>query len=92
MSEYQAFIGQIYKKTGLDLSLYKEVQMKRRLTSLRDKRGYESFQDYFKAINADQQLLQEFLDKVTINVSEFYRNPTRWKVLEDTIFHLLKNK
>ncbi|WP_058307582.1 CheR family methyltransferase [Gracilibacillus massiliensis] len=85
MSDYQAFIGHIHKKTGLDLSLYKEVQMKRRLTSLRNKRGYGTFQDYFSAINSDQQLLQEFLDKVTINVSEFYRNPTRWKVLEDKI-------
>ncbi|SFL85066.1 chemotaxis protein methyltransferase CheR [Gracilibacillus orientalis] len=90
MTEYQTFIDQIYKKTGLDLSLYKEVQMKRRLTSLRNKRGYESFDSYFKAINKDQQLLQEFLDKVTINVSEFYRNPVRWRVLEDKIVPTFK--
>lgn len=90
MTDYQTFIGQIYKKTGLDLALYKEVQMKRRLTSLRNKRGYDSFDKYFKAINNDQQLLQEFLDKVTINVSEFYRNPTRWKVLQNKILPALK--
>ncbi|WP_208587908.1 CheR family methyltransferase [Gracilibacillus suaedae] len=92
MTDYQTFIGQIYKKTGLDLSLYKEVQMKRRLTSLRNKRGYQSFSSYFQAINKDQQLLQEFLDKVTINVSEFYRNPARWRVLESKIIPTFKNK
>ncbi|GAB2574547.1 CheR family methyltransferase [Gracilibacillus alcaliphilus] len=92
MSDYQLFIESIYKKTGLDLSLYKEAQMKRRLTSLCNKRGFASFGPYFQAINKDQQLLQEFLDKVTINVSEFYRNPSRWNVLEKKILPELKKK
>ncbi|MFC4387661.1 CheR family methyltransferase [Gracilibacillus marinus] len=90
MEDYQDFVKNIYKKTGLDLSLYKEVQMKRRLTSLRNKRGYDNFNDYFLAINTEQRLLQEFLDKVTINVSEFFRNPSRWKVLEENILPKLK--
>jgi chemotaxis protein methyltransferase CheR len=90
MENYQDFVKNIYKKTGLDLSLYKEVQMKRRLTSLRNKRGYDNFNDYFLAINTEQRLLQEFLDKVTINVSEFFRNPSRWKVLEENILPKLK--
>ncbi|SER13302.1 chemotaxis protein methyltransferase CheR [Gracilibacillus ureilyticus] len=92
MDDYQAFAQKVYKKTGLDLSLYKEVQMKRRLTSLRNKRGFENFDQYFVAINKEQPLLQEFLDKVTINVSEFFRNPGRWKVLEDKIFPKIKQK
>ncbi|WP_066193208.1 MULTISPECIES: CheR family methyltransferase [Gracilibacillus] len=92
MSDYQQFIHKIYKKTGLDLSLYKEAQMKRRLTSLCQKRGFDSFLSYFHAINKDQQLLQEFLDKVTINVSEFYRNPSRWKVLERNVLPVFKQK
>ncbi|KAB8138483.1 protein-glutamate O-methyltransferase CheR [Gracilibacillus oryzae] len=92
MEDYQSFVKKIYKKTGLDLSLYKEVQMKRRLTSLRNKRGYENFNQYFEAINKEQPLLQEFLDKVTINVSEFFRNPSRWKVLEDKILPRMKQK
>ncbi|PWU68640.1 CheR family methyltransferase [Gracilibacillus dipsosauri] len=92
MEEYQAFIQKVHSKTGLDLSLYKEAQMKRRLTSLRNKRGFRTFDHYFDAINKDQTLLQEFLDKVTINVSEFYRNPSRWSVLEKEILPKLKAK
>lgn len=85
MSDYQAFVSAIYKKTGIDLNLYKEVQMKRRLTSLRDKRGFDAFTDYFKAIDRDQELMAEFLDKMTINVSEFFRNKSRWDALENKI-------
>ncbi|WP_079709698.1 CheR family methyltransferase [Paraliobacillus ryukyuensis] len=92
MSDYQTFIQSIKKKTGIDLSLYKEVQMKRRLTSLRDKKGYKDFDAYFQALKNDQALMEEFLDKMTINVSEFYRNSGRWEVLEKKILpDLLQN-
>lgn len=91
--EYQEFISLVKKRTGIDLALYKEAQMKRRLTALKDKRGYKDFITYFKAISTEKQLLQEFLDRVTINVSEFYRNYKRWEVLEKQILPgLLKNK
>ena len=92
MSDYEQFIEKIKRKTRIDLSLYKEAQMKRRLTSLYEKRGYRNFIEYFDAIDRDPALLDEFLDRMTINVSEFYRNSQRWKVLQDKIFpQLLKN-
>lgn len=86
MPDYAVFIGNIKKRTGIDLSLYKEAQMKRRLTSLYEKRGYRNFIDYYEAIHNDKELLEEFLDRMTINVSEFYRNAQRWDVLEKKIF------
>ncbi|WP_203246463.1 CheR family methyltransferase [Sporosarcina beigongshangi] len=86
MPDYAIFIENIKKKTGIDLSLYKEAQMKRRLTSLYEKKGYRNFKDYFDAIHSDKELLEEFLDRMTINVSEFYRNAQRWDVLEKKIF------
>lgn len=33
----------------------------------------------------DKNLFHEFLDRMTINVSEFWRNPNRWEVLRDII-------
>lgn len=83
--DYQDFVRQIKKKIGVDLSLYKEAQMKRRLKSLYEKKGFTSFQDYFNQINKNQNLLNEFLDRMTINVSEFYRNYKRWNILETKI-------
>lgn len=66
--------------------------MKRRLTSLYEKRGFRNFSDYYLAIHNDKQLLEEFLDRMTINVSEFYRNSQRWDVLEKKIFPMLLSK
>ncbi|KYD09267.1 protein-glutamate O-methyltransferase CheR [Heyndrickxia sporothermodurans] len=84
--DYKEFISQVKRKTNIDLSLYKEAQMKRRLTSLYEKKGYTSFQEYFQSMNANSDILHEFLDRMTINVSEFYRNKQRWDVLENKIF------
>jgi len=91
--DFIQFIGNVKRKTGIDLLLYKEAQMKRRLTSLRLKRGYSSFAQYFEALNQNQELYYEFLDRMTINVSEFFRNPGRWDVLSNKILpRLLREK
>lgn len=83
--DYAAFIGKIKRKLGIDLALYKEAQMKRRILSLRNKRGFSDFDAYFRALDTDQELLAEFTDRITINVSEFYRNPQRWEVLKKQV-------
>lgn len=91
MDDYNQFVDNIRKKTGIDLSLYKEAQMKRRLTSLRDKRDFKNFSIYFETMTKDHDLFEEFLQRMTINVSEFFRNPQRWEVLENEILpRLLK--
>lgn len=39
-----------------------------------------------------QKLMEEFINYITINVSEFYRNPALWKTLEDVILPDLISK
>jgi len=83
--DYELFVDKIKKLTGIDLAQYKEAQMKRRLTTLRMKKGHSSFASFFEEIAADKNVLYEFLDRMTINVSEFWRNPNRWEVVEQKI-------
>ncbi|WLR46750.1 protein-glutamate O-methyltransferase CheR [Halobacillus litoralis] len=91
--DYIQFIEKVHRKTGVDLSQYKEAQMKRRLTSLRDKRGHHDFNSYYNALENDSLLLDELLDRMTINVSEFYRNRKRFEVLEQKVIpYLLRKK
>ncbi|SHJ80431.1 CheR family methyltransferase [Tepidibacter formicigenes] len=91
MIGYEIFKEKVHKKTGINLSLYKEKQMHRRLESLARRNGFNNFEDYFNAIDKDKELFDEFINYMTINVSEFYRNPEQWKVLEaDIIPKLMK--
>nr|WP_087946334.1 protein-glutamate O-methyltransferase CheR [Metabacillus indicus] len=82
MMGYEQFINEIKRMTGIDLSLYKEAQMKRRLISLYIKRGCSGFRDYSERLRKEPELLAELLDKMTINVTEFYRNKKQWEMLE----------
>ncbi|MEC3659487.1 protein-glutamate O-methyltransferase [Bacillus velezensis] len=91
MEPYDIFITKWKQITGVDLSLYKEAQMKRRLTSLYEKKGFKDFQEFAAALEKDKLLLNETLDRMTINVSEFYRNYKRWEVLETSILPLIKH-
>lgn len=91
MDTYSVFTTKWKQLTGVDLTLYKEAQMKRRLTSLYEKKGFQSFKDFAAALEKDQALLNETLDRMTINVSEFYRNYKRWEVLETAILPLIKH-
>lgn len=82
-ADFARFVSDIRKFTSIDLSQYKENQMRRRLTTLRMKHGYPTFAAYFAALTGDPKLRNEFLDRMTINVSEFWRNPNRWLSLRE---------
>lgn len=75
--------------TGINLSAYKERQMKRRIESLIKKNHISDFDHYVKALKTDRILFDEFINYLTINVSEFYRNPGQWEVLEQEIIPYL---
>lgn len=85
MLNYEGFKKEIHSMTGINLSYYKEKQMKRRIDSLIRKNAIDSYDDYVKALKQDKVLFDEFINYLTINVSEFYRNPGQWKVLEEEI-------
>ena len=66
--------------------------MKRRIISLMNRNGFDNFDEYFIAIKRDRIMLDQFINYLTINVSEFYRNPSQWQVLEkDIIPSLIEN-
>jgi chemotaxis protein methyltransferase CheR len=83
MDDFPLFIEKVKTLAKIDLSLYKEAQMKRRLTAFRDKKGFATFIQFYRAMAEDPILLNEFLDRMTINVSEFWRNSKRWEILRD---------
>jgi len=85
MDKYEQFKKEVYELIDIDLTCYKEKQMKRRIQSLITKNNYRDFDDYFGGIKSNKDLFNEFVNYLTINVSEFYRNPNQWEVMEKEI-------
>jgi chemotaxis protein methyltransferase CheR len=92
MDEYLEFMRQFYRLTGINLELYKRPQMERRITALRDKHKYSDFRSFLSALARDETLMHEFLDRMTINVSEFFRNPERWDALTPFLHELSRER
>lgn len=92
MVSYEEFTKQIQKLTGIDLSQYKEKQMKRRIDSLIAKNSIVGYDNYINALKSDKKLYDEFLNYITINVSEFFRNKEQWTLLEKEIVPYLIDK
>lgn len=89
---YDTFKKDILLITKIDLNAYKERQMKRRIDTLIAKHGFKTYNDFVAAIKVNKILLDEFVNYLTINVSEFYRNPEQWTYLEEKVIpELIKN-
>lgn len=69
----------------IDLEHYKDEQMKRRLDSWLVRSHTPTWQDYFAWVSKDAIELERFRNYLTINVTEFFRDPARWENLHAEI-------
>ncbi|MCR5715861.1 MAG: protein-glutamate O-methyltransferase CheR [Lachnospiraceae bacterium] len=90
--DYEYFKKEIFNMTKIDLDAYKEKQMKRRIDTLIGKNNIVGYDKYIAAIKSDKDLFEEFVGYITINVSEFYRNPEQWEFMDKTVFPELIKK
>ena len=90
--DYEDFKKAIYPITKVDLNAYKEQQMKRRILSLISKHNINGFEEYVAKLKTDREMYEEFMNYFTINVSEFYRNPEQWKLMDEKIIPELVQK
>lgn len=84
--DYEYLKKEVYSLTKIDLNAYKEAQMKRRIDALIAKHKISGYDNFVKALKGDKELFEAFVNYLTINVSEFYRNPEQWEVLDKDIF------
>lgn len=83
--DYEYFKKEILTLTSIDLNCYKEKQMKRRIDTLIAKHKIAGYDKYVQGLKSDKALFEEFVNYITINVSEFYRNPEQWKLLDEQV-------
>jgi chemotaxis protein methyltransferase CheR len=89
--DWASFKQKLKAKTEIDLDLYKEPQMKRRIGNLVTRANMDSYVAYFDMVSKNKDDFAAFIEYLTINVSEFFRTPEKFSKLEtDVIPDLLK--
>jgi chemotaxis protein methyltransferase CheR len=75
----------VLKELNINLSAYKSNQLHRRILSLMSRIGVSSVEEYIALLKKDYSQRQRFLDFITINVTEFFRNPEIFEELKQKI-------
>lgn len=83
--EYSDFKDAFYRHSGLELNLYKDKQMERRIRQLIQREGKKGFKDFYDYLAASPPALQRFMNYLTINTSEFFRDEKVYNQLVDEI-------
>ncbi|MDK2824096.1 MAG: chemotaxis protein methyltransferase CheR [Clostridia bacterium] len=89
MDKYEYFLRELNKNFDLDLLGYKRPQMERRINSLMRTLQIKTYEEFIKKMREDQKIFNRFIDHLTINVSEFFRNKAQWDVLKEKIIPML---
>lgn len=83
--DFDAFCMFLMSKTGIDLSRYKQSHVKRRVHGLMARLRIATYEEYVDLLARDDTKRREFVDHLSINVTEFFRDYDRWQYLESSI-------
>ncbi len=82
---YNAVHKRVLELTGIDLDSYKRPQMLRRLDAIISRRQLNGLAQLASELKPGSELLQEFMERFTINVSECFRDKPRFEILANQI-------
>ncbi len=80
------------RKFNLELNAYKQKQLQRRISTVMKSAGANSLEEYAKLIEKDKEVKQKFLDYITINVTDFFRNKDLFDGFEQIVKDNLSRK
>lgn len=87
--DWDWFVKKFETISSVDLSAYKRAQMERRINSFMRTVNAEDYQLFIALIQSDPNIYHKFMEHITINVSEFFRNPVHWEVMEKEVIPAL---
>ena len=79
---FKALKEKITKERGVDTTYYKDNYLARRFLVRMRARKCDSVWQYMQILDEDPGEWAHLLDRLTINVTEFFRNPRVWKVFQ----------
>jgi chemotaxis protein methyltransferase CheR len=85
IDDFAVLSEQVRRLSGIDLLQYKRGQMERRVRTWAERRGTPDLAAYGARLRTDEDELDAFLDRVTINVSHLWRHEAQWTALARTI-------
>ncbi|GEO07970.1 CheR family methyltransferase [Segetibacter aerophilus] len=83
--EIEEILHLVYHQYGYDFTNYSRASMQRRITRFIDSSGYRNIDNLKKHLGNDKSVFDLFLQKITVNVTEMFRDPEFYKVIRTQI-------
>lgn len=83
--DFQEIVNILQVRRAFDLGSYKDRCIKRRIASRVRARGLRDSSHYVELLDTDNDELDALLAVLTIHVSQFFRNPSTYRVLEEKV-------
>ena len=82
---FEGVLRQIDDSVSFEPGYYNESYLDRRITARMRRRDTDSHAEYERLLREDAAERRALMDALTINVTEFFRNPEMWDVLRDVL-------
>ncbi|MCC5889883.1 MAG: protein-glutamate O-methyltransferase CheR [Alkalibacterium sp.] len=89
---YDYFYNWVQANLNIRLDAYKEKQLNRRIQTVMRQSGALTLEEYSGLIHQDESVKKQFLDYITINVTEFFRNKDLFEKFEELLITDLSKK
>ncbi len=83
--EIEYLIKDVYELYGYDFSMYSRASFKRRVNRICVIDKFTSFAELRYTLINDPEYLKRFIEEITVNVTEMFRDPYFFKVLREKI-------
>ena len=84
----EGVLREIDDSVSFEPGYYNESYLDRRITARRRRRDTDSHAEYERLLREDDAERQALMDALTINVTEFFRNPAMWDALREVLREL----
>lgn len=82
---FEALKELLMREKGFDLEAYKERCILRRVYLKVRSKGFPNLGLYFRSLSRNMEELEELFQYLTINVTEFFRNPSAYQYLRERV-------
>jgi chemotaxis protein methyltransferase CheR len=90
--EIELLLNDIFEVYGYDFANYSKASLKRRIIRLVVLDKFPSFAELRYRVRTDEDYLKRFIEEITVNVTEMFRDPSFYKVLRTQIVPILGTK
>lgn len=88
--ELKDFLNLLKRVYGYDFSGYSQASLLRRVNRFLVNRDIPDFDEFCKALATNEHFFEEFLQELTVNVTEMFRDPYFFRALKEKVFTNLK--